>query len=63
MTRCFVPGEGFGGNDFNKLGAELEKRGLVKVGAVGNAAARLFGARDAVLTAVELYRDDTELFV
>ena len=63
VTRCFVPEEGFGGNDFNKLGAEMEKRGLVKVGAVGNAVARLFGARDAVLTAVELYRDDTELFV
>ena len=62
VTRCFVPEEGFGGNDFNKLGAEMEARGLVKVGAIGNAVARLFGARDAVLTAVELYRDDTELF-
>ena len=63
LTRCFIPEEGFGGNDFNKLGAEMENRGLVSVGAVGNAVARLFGARDAVLTAVELYRDDTELFL
>ena len=62
-TRCFVPEENFVGNDFNKLGAEMERRGLVGVGAVGNAVARLFRARDAVLAAVELYRDDTNLFV
>ena len=61
-TRCFIPEKNFGGNDFNKLGAEMERRGLVRVGAIGNAVARLFGARDTVLTAVELYRDDTELF-
>ena len=63
LTRCFIPEEGFGGNDFNKLGAELERRGLVSVGAIGNAVARLFSARDTVLTAVELYRDDTDLFL
>jgi aminoglycoside 3-N-acetyltransferase len=63
LTRCFVPEKGFVGNDFNKLGAEMERRGLVKVGAIGNAVGRLFRARDAVLTAVELYRDDTELFI
>ena len=63
LTRVFRPEDGFAGNDFNKFGAEMERRGLVRVGAVGNAIARLFGARDAVLTAVELYRDDTDLFV
>ncbi len=63
LTRCFIPEGDFVGNDFNKLGAELERSGLVRVGAIGNAVARLFRARDAVLTAVELYRDDVDLFV
>ena len=34
-------------HDFNKFGARMEARGLVRVGAVGNAMARLYRARDA----------------
>lgn len=63
VTRTFSPEPDFVGNDFNKFGGLLEERGLVKVGAIGNAVARLFNARDAVLTGVELYRDDQALFL
>ncbi len=63
VTRSFVPEKDFVGNDFNKLGSVLEERGLARVGAIGNAVTRVFGARDAVLLSVELYRDDMELFV
>ena len=63
LTRTFRPYPGFPGNDFNKFGAILEAQGLVKVGAVGNAMARLFKARDAMEVGVEEYRKDTLLFV
>ena len=62
-TRVFSPSPGFAGNDFNKLGGVLEARGLVQVGPVGNAVARLFRARDAVAVGVAEYRDDPLLFV
>lgn len=63
VTRTFSPEPGFVGNDFNRFGALLEERGLVRVGAIGNAVARIFNARDAVLAGVALYRDDPLLFV
>ena len=48
--------------DFNKLGARLEARGLVSVGAVGNAMARLFRARDAFDFGLIEFRADPLLF-
>ncbi|MCY3783456.1 MAG: AAC(3) family N-acetyltransferase [Chloroflexi bacterium] len=48
--------------DFNRLGEGLEQRGLVKRGAVGNAIARLFRARDLERTAREMFAADPELF-
>ena len=48
--------------DFNKLGARLEARGLVSIGPVGNAMARLFRARDAFDVGIEEFRNDTMLF-
>ena len=63
LTRTFRTYPGFPGNDFNKFGAILEARGLVKVGAVGNAMARMFKARDAMEVGVVEYRKDPLLFV
>ena len=63
LTSSFRPNPGFPGNDFNKFGAILEGRGLVSVGAVGNAMARLFSAREAMEVGIEEYRDDPLLFV
>jgi aminoglycoside 3-N-acetyltransferase len=53
----------FAGNDFNKLGARLEEAGRVRVGAVGNAMARVFAVRDALALGVAHYRQDPLLFV
>ena len=50
------------GNDFNKFGSALEQRGLVRLGLVGNAIARLFRARDALAVGVEMYRQDAMTF-
>ena len=62
-TRAYVPAAGFQGNDFNKLGALLESRGMSTAGAVGNAVARLFDARDAFDAGLAEYRKDPLLFV
>ena len=59
----YSPKPGFAGNDFNKLGAILEKRGLAQVGAVGNAVARRFRAQDALEVGLAEYRKDPLLFV
>ena len=59
----YSPKPGFVGNDFNKLGAILEGRGLAQVGAVGNAVARRFRARDALEVGLAEYRKDPLLFV
>ena len=48
--------------DFNRLGEGLEQRGLVRRGAVGNAVARLFRARDLERTARTIFAADPELF-
>ena len=50
-------------HDFNKLGSRMEARGLVRVGAVGNAMVRLYRARDAFDTGVAEYRKDPTLFI
>ena len=59
----YSPKPGFVGNDFNKLGVILEKRGLAQVGRVGNAVARRFRARDALEIGLAEYRKDSLLFV
>ena len=59
----YSPKPGFVGNDFNKLGAMLEERGLAQVGAVGNAVARRFRARDALEIGLAEYRKDPLLLV
>ena len=59
----YSPKPGFVGNDFNKLGAMLEERGLAQVGAVGNAVARRFRARDALEVGLAEYRKDPLLLV
>ena len=63
LTLTYSPKPGFAGNDFNKLGALLEERGLVQVGTVGNAVARVFRARDAFEVGLAQYRKDPLLFV
>ena len=62
-TFVYSPGPGFPGNDFNKLGNLLERRGLARVGTVGNAVARLFSARDALDLGLAQYRKDRHLFL
>lgn len=62
-TLTFGPKPGFVGNDFNRLGAMLEERGLVLAGSIGNAEARLFRARDAFEVGMAEYRVDPELFL
>ena len=59
----YSPKPGFVGNDFNKLGVILEERGLAQVGAVGNAVARRFRARDTLEVGLAEYRKDPLLFV
>ena len=63
LTLIYSPKPDFAGNDFNKLGALLELRGLVQVGNLGNAVARLFHARDAYEVGLAQYRVDPLLFV
>jgi len=53
----------FVGNDFNKLGAQLEAAGHAQVGAVDNAVTRCFAVRDALALGVARYRQDPLLFV
>ena len=62
-TLTFGPKPGFVGNDFNRLGAMLEERGLVLAGSVGNAVARLFRARDAFEVGMAQYRVDPDIFL
>ena len=62
-TCAYSPGQGFPGNDFNKFGRLLERRGLVRMGRVGNAVCRLLRARDVLAEGVAEYRKDQYLFV
>ncbi len=62
-TFVYSPGPDFPGNDFNKLGNLLERRGLARVGSVGNAVTRRFRARDAFDLGLARYRQDPQLFL
>ena len=62
-TRTFRQTERSKGNDFNKFGTILEKKGLVQIRSVGNAIARLFKASDALHLGIAEYRKDPNLFV
>ena len=57
------PQPGHPGSDFNRLGQRMEDAGLVRVGEVGNAVARLFGGHDLRLLARELYKRDAHAFL
>ena len=62
-VHAFTPRPEFPGNDFNKFGILLEKRGCVRKEAVGNAVARLFSTSDALELGIAQYRKDPLLFV
>jgi aminoglycoside 3-N-acetyltransferase len=62
-TRHFVLRPGSPDNDLNRLGALLEERRLVTVGAVGNAIARVMRARDVLDVGIAAYRRDPHLLV
>ena len=51
------------GSDFNRMGERMEAAGLVAVGHVGNAVARLFTAADAHEMARAMYAEDTSAFL
>jgi aminoglycoside 3-N-acetyltransferase len=62
LLRAFSPKPGYP-PDLNKVGAALEARGLVRIGPVGNAVARLFRARDLIEVGIAAYRQDPLAFV
>ena len=64
-SRCSatVPNRGLWATTSTNLGAILEERGLAQVGAVGNAVARRFRARDALEVGLAEYRKDPLLLV
>lgn len=45
-------------NDFTPLGRELERRGLVRVGKIGNSSQRLFRAGDVYRVGIEKMAED-----
>lgn len=49
-------------HDFNRIGLELEKRGLVKIGRVGNAIARLYSMRELIHYCLDHYAVEYNLF-
>lgn len=57
------PQPGHPGSDFNRLGQRMEDAGLVRVGEVGNAVARLLGGHDLRRAARELYQQDANGFL
>ena len=57
------PQPGHPGSDFNRLGQRMEDAGLVRVGEVGNAIARLLGGHDLRRAARELYEHDANGFL
>ena len=63
--RCYVhpPQSPWPGSDFNRLGRRMEDAGLVKVGRVGNAIARLFYGHHLRSMAEELYKSDPNGFL
>ena len=57
------PDPGTPDRDYNRLGNAMERTGVVRIGAVGNAVGRLFFGRDVRDTAIELYREDKQAFL
>ncbi len=57
------PQPGHPGSDFNRLGQRMEDAGLVRIGEVGNAVARLLGGHDLRCMARELYEGDGNGFL
>jgi aminoglycoside 3-N-acetyltransferase len=57
------PRPGHPGSDFNRLGQRMEDAGLVRIGEVGNAIARLFGGHDLTREARKLYEQDPNGFL
>ncbi len=57
------PLPGHPGSDYNRLGQRMEDAGLVKLGAVGNAVARLLDAHDLRTMARDLSRQDPHGFL
>ena len=57
------PRPGHPGSDFNRLGQRMEDAGLLRVGKVGNAVARLLGGHDLRRTARDLYKRDAHAFL
>ena len=57
------PQPGHPGSDFNRLGQRMEDAGLVKLGHVGNAVARLLGGHDLRRVASDLYHEDDHGFL
>lgn len=51
------------GSDFNRMGERMERAGLVGIGHVGNAVARMFTARDAHEMARTMYAEDKKAFL
>lgn len=51
------------GSDFNRMGERMEAAGLVTVGHVGNAVARLFAAADAHEMARAMYSEEPSAFL
>jgi aminoglycoside 3-N-acetyltransferase len=51
------------GSDFNRMGERMEKAGLVGIGHIGNAVARLFTAVDAHEMACTMYAEDKAAFL
>lgn len=57
------PLPGHPGSDYNRLGQRMENAGLVKLGPVGNAIARLLDAQDFRAAAREVTREDPNGFL
>ncbi len=57
------PLPGHPGSDFNRLGQRMEDAGLVRIGEVGNAIARLLGGWDLTRKARELFEEDVNGFL
>ena len=57
------PLPGHPGSDYNRLGQRMEDAGLVKLGPVGNAVARLIDAHDLRSAAREIAREDPHGFL
>lgn len=61
-TLIYKGNTNFAGNDFNKFGLILEKSGLVKINAVGNAVSRCFRVRDILSLGIAQYRQNPLIF-